>query len=181
MIQSFITKNGNRNNNKRFLQLHEQRSSQIWRTTHGIIILTKHSSFFRNMGAVNSFLLFLGKKLQKIRWGWIKLSELSVEENTYISVELPNKAWEIVMLEISRKKIPGKDLRIPYNKAVVTYTPRHYTIRAWVVDKVIGFVEKRWRAYIMKSLHWLRSLRSSDERLIGVRWTASSNRGIHDH
>ena len=75
------------------------------------------------------------------------------------------------MLEISGKKIGGENLRIPYNKAVVTSTPRHNLIGGWVVYEVIGFVEERWRAYFMKSLHWLRSLRmrNRDEGLIWVR------------
>ena len=78
-----------------------------------------------------------------------------VKKSTYICVKLPNKAWEIVVLEVSREETNGKGLRIPNNKAVVTFTPRNNMVCAWIFYYIISFGEKWRRTWVMESLHWL--------------------------
>lgn len=77
----------------------------------------------------------------------------------YISVELPNKAWEIVVLEVFREKGNGKCLRIPNNKAVAAPAPRDYVIGIAVFNYVISFCKEWRRANIVKPLPWLRRCR----------------------
>lgn len=77
------------------------------------------------------------------------------EENTYISVELPNKAWEIVVFEVSWEEICGEWMRIPHNKAATSFVPRDYVIGSWVIHHVIGLGQEWWWPCIIKALHWL--------------------------
>ena len=89
-----------------------------------------------------------------IRWKCLKKKK----EKSYISVELPDKAREIVVLEVSGKKSRGKCLRIPHNKAVVPSTPRNNMVCVRILNEVISFCKERWRTRVMKSLHRLRRL-----------------------
>ena len=59
--------------------------------------------------------------------------------NAYISVELPDKAREIVVLEVSGEKTRCKDLGIPNDETVAPYTPRNNMVCCGIVDEVIGF------------------------------------------
>lgn len=78
------------------------------------------------------------------------------DKNTYISIELPNKTREIIVLEISREKISGERVRIPYNKAAASSAPTNYIISIRIIHHVKGF-SKEWRwPWIVETLHRLR-------------------------
>lgn len=56
---------------------------------------------------------------------WVSVV-IEKDEKTYISVELSDKAREIVVFEVSRKKISGERIWIPNNKASASSVPRKY-------------------------------------------------------
>jgi hypothetical protein len=60
------------------------------------------------------------------------------------------------VLEESGEKTHCKGMRIPYDEAVVPYTPRNNMVCCGVIDDVIGFGKEWWRACVMESLPWLR-------------------------
>lgn len=57
---------------------------------------------------------------------WANNVMIAKNERTYISVELSDKAREIVVFEVSRKKISGERVWIPNNKASASSVPRNY-------------------------------------------------------
>lgn len=99
-----------------------------------------------------------------------------LRKKTYICVKLPNKAREIIVLEVSGQKTHGKGLWIPNNEAIVATTPRNYMVCGSVLHDVVGFCEKRGRTSVMKSLHWLRN---SCRCHAWVRWTSSRILFLH--
>ena len=82
---------------------------------------------------------------------------IQTHTHTYIGIELPDKAREIVVFEASGKKIDSKGLRIPDNETVVTSTPRDYLICVIIFYQVVGFAQKWWGPIFMKPLNWLRN------------------------
>lgn len=47
-------------------------------------------------------------------------------KNTYVSIQLPDKAGEVAVLEVFRQKICLKLGDIPDHKTVIAATPRHH-------------------------------------------------------
>ena len=54
-------------------------------------------------------------------------------EVIYVGIELPDKAREVVVLEIVRKKITSKLRWPPNNESSVIFTPRNYVVRGRVI------------------------------------------------
>lgn len=77
-------------------------------------------------------------------------------EDTYVSVELPDEAGEIVVLEVSREEVHHKRMRVPNHKAATCSAPRDYPISTRVIHHVISLVQKRRRACVVQALHGLR-------------------------
>lgn len=80
--------------------------------------------------------------------------------DTYISIELPDKARKIVVLEKSGEEIGGEGAGVPHHKTVALSTPRDYIIAANIIHHIIRLHQKRRRTSIMKAFHWLRWKRS---------------------
>jgi hypothetical protein len=57
----------------------------------------------------------------------------------YICIELPDKAREVVVLEIVRKEITSKLRWSPNNESSVIFTPRNYMVSGWIIYQLIGF------------------------------------------
>lgn len=64
---------------------------------------------------------------------------------TYIGTELPDKAGEIVVFEVSGKNIHGEGLRVPHYETVVPSTPRNYVVCVRIIHKLIGLAQERRR------------------------------------
>ena len=79
-----------------------------------------------------------------------------MELTTYISVQLPNEAGEVVVLEVPWQQHCPKDMRIPNYEAIVGGAPRHNSICGWVINHVVCLGEERRRAAIMEPIHWPR-------------------------
>jgi len=76
-----------------------------------------------------------------------------MELTTYISVELPNEAGEVVVLEVPWQQHRPKYMRIPNYEAIVGGAPRHNGIRGWVINHVVRLgKERRWTA-VMEHIH----------------------------
>ena len=63
----------------------------------------------------------------------------------YVSVELPDEAGEVVVLEVLGKKVPAELRRVPHHEAVVRGAPRHYLVRRRVIHHVVRLAQKRRR------------------------------------
>lgn len=62
---------------------------------------------------------------------------------TYISVKLPNKAGEVIVLEVLRKKIPCKIQLVPNNETAATRAPRDSSTCHRIIHHVIS-LSKEW-------------------------------------
>lgn len=89
------------------------------------------------------------KKEKKILLIWTKIC-------TYISIQLPYKAWEIIMLKVSWKNTGGERMGIPHNKTMPPSVPRNNIINGRILHHFKGFGQKWWRAHIVQPFHWLR-------------------------
>lgn len=47
---------------------------------------------------------------------------------TYVSIELPDEAREVAVLEVVRKKVPCELRRPPHDEGGLVVAPRHYVI-----------------------------------------------------
>lgn len=65
--------------------------------------------------------------------------------NPYISVQLANKAGEVIMLKILRQKLFSELSKIPNNEAIVIITPRDDFIGGSIVHHIIRLHEERRR------------------------------------
>ena len=63
--------------------------------------------------------------------------------HTYISVELPDKAGEVVVLEVLWQKLFSELRHVPDNEAVVPATPRHNLVGQWIINHIVGLAQKR--------------------------------------
>lgn len=63
----------------------------------------------------------------------------------YVGVKLPDEAGEVIVLEVLGKQIFSELRWIPHDETVVVTTPRHYRIRSWIVDHVVGLAQERRR------------------------------------
>jgi len=61
---------------------------------------------------------------------------------TYIGVELPDKAGEVVVLEVVRKEVPSKLRRTPNHKGALIFTPRYNVISARIIHQLICLREE---------------------------------------
>lgn len=76
-----------------------------------------------------------------------------ITSNTYICVELPNEAGEIVVLEIPRQKGHSKSVGIPDHEAITREAPGDHLIGYWVIDHVEGLRKERRRPNFVQPLH----------------------------
>lgn len=60
----------------------------------------------------------------------------------HISIELPDKAGEIVMLEVLRQKQYRELRHVPDNKALVPAAPRHHLVGQWIVNHIVCLAQK---------------------------------------
>lgn len=58
---------------------------------------------------------------------------------TYVSIELPDEAREVVVLEVFREEIPGVDGGIPHDKGRSILVPGDDVVRRMVIDQLVGF------------------------------------------
>jgi len=68
---------------------------------------------------------------------------------THIGVELPHKAWEVVVLEVVGQDISWELRGSPHHKGGVIFTPWHNVISAGIINKLIGFGEERSRNWFV--------------------------------
>lgn len=76
----------------------------------------------------------------------------------YISIQLPDKAGKVVVLEVLGEQIFGELRGIPNNKAVASLTPRNDRIGDGIIHHFIGFGEKgrgRIGTSALRGLHGL--------------------------
>lgn len=64
------------------------------------------------------------------------------DKRTYISVELPDEAREVVVLEVIGKEIASKLRRTPNNKGSIFFTPGDDVISGRVVHQLVCLGEK---------------------------------------
>jgi len=64
---------------------------------------------------------------------------------TYVGVELPNKAGEVVVLEVVGKQISGELRRSPHHKGGVVLSPRHNVVSGGIIHQIVSLGEKRSR------------------------------------
>lgn len=109
----------------------------------------------------------------------IKSEETKRNFSTYISIQLPNKAGEIIVLKILGQNISRKLQHVPDDEAVITLTPRHHWIRRQIVHHIIRLAQKRrWRiSYLMNCFHFwpLKIGRRSSESTLGFYKDGSRN------
>lgn len=91
----------------------------------------------------------------------IKIMKWEQGRNTHISIELPDEAGKVIVLEILGQKVPCELGVVPHHEAIVSGTPGHHVIGGWVVHHVVGFVQKRryarrvdHRRRVFDSLHF---------------------------
>lgn len=60
-----------------------------------------------------------------------------------IGIELPDKAREVVVLEIVRKEITSELRWPPNNESSVIFTPRNYVVSGWIIYQLVGFGKER--------------------------------------
>lgn len=70
---------------------------------------------------------------------------------SYISIELPNKAREIIVLEVLGQEIPGELRRIPHDEGVIPGAPRHDRVRRRVIHHIVSLAEERGRRIPIQS------------------------------
>lgn len=70
---------------------------------------------------------------------------------SYISIELPNKAREIIVLEVLGQEIPGELRRIPHDEGVIPGAPRHDRVRRRVIHHIVSLAEERGRRIPVQS------------------------------
>lgn len=88
-------------------------------------------------------------------WEWTIHKTLEmIDGDTYVSIELPHKAREVIVLEVSRQDTHCKTLWIPDHKAVARPSPGHHLVRAWVIHHIKGLDQEWWRTHFMEPLHW---------------------------
>ena len=63
------------------------------------------------------------KKKNRIEWVAILIKKI---KKTYVSVQLPDKAGEVAVLEVFRQKICLELWDIPDHETVIAATPRHH-------------------------------------------------------
>ena len=61
----------------------------------------------------------------------------------YISIQLPDKAGKVVVLEVLGEQVFGEFRGVPNNKAAASLIPRDDQIGDWVIHHFIGFGEER--------------------------------------
>lgn len=66
------------------------------------------------------------------------------EVETYIGIELTNKAREIAVLEESGKEIPGKLRRLPHDKGGAGGVPRHDVVGRRILHQHVCLQQERW-------------------------------------
>lgn len=64
---------------------------------------------------------------------------------TYIGVELANKAREVVVFEVVGEKVSSKLWGPPNNEGSVVLAPRDYVVGGGIIDKLICFGKERCR------------------------------------
>lgn len=68
---------------------------------------------------------------------------------TYIGVELADKAREVVMLEVIRKKVTSELGRTPNNEGCIIFTPRDNMVSSWVINELVSFSKKwSWNRFV---------------------------------
>ncbi|KAG8647109.1 hypothetical protein MANES_09G060002v8 [Manihot esculenta] len=68
--------------------------------------------------------------------------------NTHISIELPDKTGEIVVLEIPRQYDSSKLHRVPNHEALPCVSPRDNLVQRLIIHEIMSFREK-WRYWIL--------------------------------
>lgn len=80
--------------------------------------------------------------------------------NTHISIKLPDKTREIVVLEIARQNQPGKLQRVPHHEALSGRTPRDDGIKRRVVHEIKSLGQKRRNWVPVQTIQGLRDISS---------------------
>lgn len=91
--------------------------------------------------------VLLGKRKRNVK------THGGIASNTYICVELPHKAGEISVFEVTWKQSLGERGRIRHHKAIVRRAPRDHSISVRVINHVISLVEERRRPDFAQALH----------------------------
>lgn len=76
--------------------------------------------------------------------------------NTHISVKLPDKTGEVVVLEIARKNDPSKLHRVPDDEALSRSPPRNDGVQRSIVHQIESLGQKWRHGCPMKRLQRLR-------------------------
>jgi len=73
---------------------------------------------------------------------------------TYIGVELPDEAGEVVVLEVVREEVAGELGRAPHDEGGVVLAPRHDVVGAGVVHQLVRLGQERRRHRLrVRALH----------------------------
>lgn len=76
------------------------------------------------------------------------------KRDTYIGIELADKAREVVVFEVIGKKISCKLRRSPYHKRGFIRRPRHNVICERIIHQLISLCQKRcWRRLVFHAHH----------------------------